>query len=142
MWEYWGTAYTKLDLIPFSWSVADLLENNLNNEDDATFLVRLFYVCFEASNYLLCEKLILKALEIDRQLDDAKMLIRDYKNYSELYLRFDDVPNALETIKKAENYMSEIDPNKNQMREWHFCGTFMEIFTIMRERQTMHSTTI
>ncbi|MCM1530488.1 MAG: NB-ARC domain-containing protein [Alistipes sp.] len=54
--EYWGTAYTKLDLIPFSWSVADLLENNLNNEDDATFLIRLFYVCFEASNYPLCKK--------------------------------------------------------------------------------------
>ncbi len=118
--EYWGTAYTKLDLIPFSWSVADLLENNLNNEDDATFLVRLFYVCFEASNYPLCEKLILKALEIDRKLDDAEMLIRDYKNYSELYLRLDDVPNALETIKKAEHYMSEIDPDKNQMREWAF----------------------
>lgn len=41
--EYWGTAYTKFDLISFSWSVADLLENNLNSENDATFLVRLFY---------------------------------------------------------------------------------------------------
>jgi len=118
--EYWGTAYTKLDLIPFSWSVADLLENNLNNEDDATFIVRLFYICFEASNYPLCKKLILKALEIDKQLNDAEMLIRDYKNYSELYLRFDDVPNAIETIKKAENYMNEIDPDKNQMREWAY----------------------
>lgn len=115
--EYWGTAYTKLDLIPFSWSVADLLENNLNNEDDATFLVRLFYICFEASNYPLCKKLILKALEIDKQLDDAEMLIRDYKNCSELYLRLDDVPNALETLKKAEHYMNEIDPDKNHMRE-------------------------
>lgn len=115
--KYWGTAYTKLDLIPFSWSVADLLENNLNNEDDATFLVRLFYICFEASNYPLCKKLILKALEIDKQLNDAEMLIRDYKNCSELYLRLDDVPNALETLKKAEHYMNEIDPDKNHMRE-------------------------
>lgn len=118
--EYWGTAYTKLDLIPFSWSVTDLLENNLNNEDDATFLVRLFYVCFEASNYPLCKKLILKALEIDRQLDDAEMLIRDYKNCSELYLRFDDVPNALENLKKAEHYLNKIDSDKNLLREWVF----------------------
>jgi len=118
--EYWGLAYTKLDLIPFSWSVADLLENNLNNEDDATFLVRLFYVCFEASNYPLCEKLILKALEIDKQLDDAEMLIRDYKNCSELYLRLDDVLKALENIGKAEYYMNKIDPDKAKMREWAF----------------------
>ena len=107
-------------MIPFSWSVANLLENNLNNEDDATFLVRLFYICFEASNYPLCKKLILKALEIDKQLDDTEMLIRDYKNCSELYLRFDDVPNALETLKKAEHYMNKIDPDKNHMREWAF----------------------
>ena len=118
--EYRGTAYTKLDLIPFSWSVADLPENNLNNEEDATFLVRLFYICFEVSNYPLCKKLILKALEIDKQLDNAEMLIRDYKNCSELYLRFDDVSNALETLKKAEHYMNKIDPDKNYMREWSF----------------------
>ena len=118
--EYWGTAYTKFDLIPFSWSVADLLENNLNSENDATFLVRLFYICFEASNYPLCEKLILKALEIDGQLNDSKMLIRDYKNCSELYLRFDDVPKALKVLGKAEFHMNKIDPDKTQMREWAY----------------------
>lgn len=118
--EYWGTAYTKLDLIPFSWSVADLLENNMNNENDATFLIRLFYICFEASNYPLCKKLIVKALEIDKQLNDNEMLIRDYKNCSELYLRFDDVPKALEALEKAEFHMNKIDPDKVQMREWAY----------------------
>ena len=63
--DNWGKGYTKLDLIPFSWSIADIMEDHLGNEDDATFLLRLFYVCFDASNYPICRQLIEKVLEID-----------------------------------------------------------------------------
>ena len=82
--EYWGKGYTKLDLIPFSWSVADLFEDHWGNEDDSVFLLRLYYVCFEASSYLLCKTLIEKVIEIDKTIQNPEMLIRDYRNYGEL----------------------------------------------------------
>ena len=45
--EQWGQGYKKAYLIPFSWSVTDIMENKLESEDDVDFLTRLFYVCFE-----------------------------------------------------------------------------------------------
>lgn len=118
--EYWGKGYTKIDLIPFSWSVADLFENHWGNEDDSVFLLRLYYVCFEASNFPLCKKLIEKVIEIDKGIGDSQMLIRDYKNYSELWLRLDKASNAIDNLKIAQEYMEKMDPKHRLKREWAY----------------------
>lgn len=118
--EYWGKGYTKIDLIPFSWSIADLFENHWGNEDDSVFLLRLYYVCFEASNFSLCKKLIEKVIEIDQSIHDLDMLIRDYKNYSELWLRLDNTSNAVENLKIAQEYMEHMDPKRQRKREWAY----------------------
>lgn len=118
--DNWGKGYTKLDLIPFSWSIADIMEDHLGNEDDATFLLRLFYVCFDASNYPICRQLIEKVLEIDLTLDNKEALIRDYKNYGELLLRIDDADNALIQYDTAQKYMLEVDPEQKHLLEWAY----------------------
>lgn len=115
-----GQRILKIDLIPFSWSIADLFENHWGNEEDSTFLLRLYYICFEASSYTFCRKLLEKVLEIDKSLGVSEMLVRDYKNYSELLLRFDDVPGAIRNLDTAQEYMKQIDPEKRQKREWAY----------------------
>lgn len=118
--DCWGKGYTKLDLIPFSWSVSDLLENHWCNEDDSVFLLRLYYICFEASNYALCRTLIEKVLEIDKTLNNNEMLTRDYKTYSELLLRFDEVEAAIKMLDTAKEYMEQSDSEHKLKREWAF----------------------
>ncbi len=118
--DCWGKGYTKFDLIPFSWSISDLLENHWHDEDDSVFLLRLYYICFEASNYPLCRTLIEKVLEIDKTLDNIEMLIRDYKNYSELLLRFDEVEEAIKMLDIAKKYMEQSDPEHRWKREWAY----------------------
>lgn len=118
--EYWGKGYTKLDLIPFSWSVADLFEDHWGNEDDSVFLLRLYYVCFEASSYLLCKTLIEKVIEIDKTIQNPEMLIRDYRNYGELWLRMDETEKAIQYLNTARRYMKQIDPDQRLKREWAY----------------------
>lgn len=118
--DFWGKGYTKFDLIPFSWSISDLLENHWCDEDDSVFLLRLYYICFEASNYPLCRTLIEKVLKIDKTLDNVEMLIRDYKTYGELLLRFDEVDEALKALDIAQNYMEQHDPRHEQKRQWAY----------------------
>ena len=118
--DNWGKGYTKIELIPFSWSVADIMEEHLGNEDDATFLLRLFYVCYDASNYPICRKLIEKVLEIDQSLGNKEALIRDCKNYGDYLLRIDDAENALVQYDKAQKYMHEIDPEQKHLLEWAY----------------------
>lgn len=61
----WGQGYKKEYLIPFSWSVSDILEDHWNSEADVDFLTRLYYVTFESGNYVFCRKLIEQILGID-----------------------------------------------------------------------------
>lgn len=118
--DTWGKAYQKFDLIPFSWSIADLLDNSWENESDSTFLVRLYYVCFEASNYSLCRKLMDRAIEIDLKLDEKGSLIRDYRNYAELMLRLDLIEESLHNLDIAKKLMEELDPEHLDKKEWTF----------------------
>ena len=118
--DSWGKAYQKFDLIPFSWSIADLLDNSWENESDSTFLIRLYYVCFEASNYSLCRKLMDRAIEIDLKLDEKGSLIRDYRNYAELMLRLDLIEESLHNLDIAKKLMEELDPEHLDKKEWAF----------------------
>lgn len=54
-----GKEYEKAYLIPFSWSIADIMENHWCIEDDTDFLTSLFHICFSCGNYTLCEKIIM-----------------------------------------------------------------------------------
>lgn len=118
--DEWGKGYTKFELIPFSWSVADIFENHWGTEDDATFLLRLYYICFEASNYPLCKTLIEKVIEIDKTIGNTEMLIRDYKNYAELLLRIDNDADSIKMLDIARGYMEQLDPTGKMKREWAY----------------------
>lgn len=99
-----GKEYEKAYLIPFSWSVADIMENHWHNEDDTDFLTNLFHICFACSNFALCEKLI--DVIIDIQQDTTKFsyinLIYSYRNKIDLLLQFDRATEAAIVFGKAE----------------------------------------
>mgnify|MGYP003299645991 CR=1 FL=1 len=99
-----GKEYEKAYLIPFSWSVADIMENHWHNEDDTDFLTNLFHICFACSNFALCEKLI--DVIIDIQQDTTKFsyinLIYSYRNKIDLLLQFDRATEAAIVFDKAE----------------------------------------
>lgn len=48
-----GKEYEKAYLIPFSWSIADIMEKHWCVEDDTDYLTSLFHICFSCSNYIL-----------------------------------------------------------------------------------------
>ena len=118
--DEWGKGYTKLELIPFSWSVADIFEGKWGSEEDADFLLRVYYVCFEASNYPLCRTLLEQVLEIDGKGDDLERLIRDNKNMSELLLRLNDVDGSVDSLKEVERLLGRHDPDHRHIRQWAY----------------------
>lgn len=91
-----GREYEKAYLIPFSWSVADIMENHWSCEDDTDFLTSLFHVCFACSNYSLCEKLIDVVIEVQRNKDTFTYmdLAYSYRNKIDLLLQFDRAADA------------------------------------------------
>lgn len=107
----WGQGYKKEYLIPFSWSVSDILENHWHNESDVDFLTRLFYVAFESGNYALCRKLIDQILKIDmsNELIHPAYLIRDYKNRADLFMKMEDFPEALDCLLKAREQLKILE---------------------------------
>lgn len=124
--EQWGQGYKKAYLIPFSWSVTDILENKWESEADVDFLTRLFYVCFECGSYKLCEDLIERILKIDESKEDIEhaYLVRDYKNQGDILLKMERVNEALTVFRKAEQLLT--DQAWDQMERllvWHKIGT-------------------
>lgn len=128
--EQWGQGYKKAYLIPFSWSVTDILENKWDSEEDADFLTRLFYVCFECGSYKLCESLIEKILQIDESKKDVEYayLVRDYKNQGDILLKMERVDEALEIFGKAEKMLGDNDWDQmERLLVWHKIGTAYQI---------------
>lgn len=103
----WGQGYKKEYLIPFSWSVSDILENHWHNESDVEFLTRLFYVAFESGNYALCRKLMDWIFKIDmsNELLHPAYLIRDYKNRADLCMKLENFPEAYNSLLKAKEQL-------------------------------------
>ena len=104
-----GKEYEKAYLIPFSWSVADIMENHWGEEEDTDFLSSLFHVCFACSNYSLCEKLIDTVIEI--QKDTSKFSVSDlaysYRNKADLLLQFDRAEEASAVLEAIEELFDE-----------------------------------
>ncbi len=86
-----GREYEKAYLIPFSWSVADIMEEHWQDEDDTDFLTNLFHVCFACSNYYLCEKLIDVVIDVQKNTEKfgCMDLAYSYRNKIDLLLQFD-----------------------------------------------------
>lgn len=124
--EQWGQGYKKAYLIPFSWSVTDILENKWESEDDVDFLTRLFYVCFECGSYKLCEELIERILKIDESKENIEYgyLVRDYKNQGEILMKMEKVNEALQIFDKAEQLLEDNEWDQmERMLIWHKIGT-------------------
>lgn len=72
------------------------------------------------AGYLLCKTLIEKVIEIDKTIQNPEMLIRDYRNYGELWLRMDETEKAIQYLNTARRYMKQIDPDQRLKREWAY----------------------
>ncbi len=109
----WGQGYKKEYLIPFSWSVSDILEDHWNSESDVGFLTRLYYVTFESGNYAICRKLIEQIFRIDMSYETIHpaYLIRDYKNQADLYMKIERFPDALDSLDKAREQLEILESN-------------------------------
>ena len=118
----WGQGYKKEYLIPFSWSVSDILENHWNNESDVDFLTRLFYVAFECGSYTLCGKLIDQIFRIDMSNESLHpaYLIRDYKNQADLFLKTEKYTEALNSLFRAKEQLEilESSTESNESIQW------------------------
>lgn len=107
----WGQGYKKEYLIPFSWSVSDILEGHWHSESDVDFLTRLYYVTFESGNYAFCRKLIKQILSIDMSNESIHpaYLIRDYKNQADLYMKTENFSEALDSLGKAKEQLDILE---------------------------------
>lgn len=109
----WGQGYKKEYLIPFSWSVSDILEGHWHSESDIDFLTRLYYVTFESGNYAFGRKLIKQILSIDMSNESIHpaYLIRDYKNQADLYMKTENFSEALDSLDKAREQLEILEAN-------------------------------
>lgn len=106
-----GKEYEKAYLIPFSWSIADIMENHWSVEDDTDFLTSLFHICFSCSNYYLCEKIIdiVIRVQTDNPAFSAEDLAYSYRNKIDLLTQFDKVEEAAPLFKEVERLMATTD---------------------------------
>lgn len=105
-----GKEYEKAYLIPFSWSVADIMENHWHSEADTEFLTNLFHICFACSNYYLCEKLIERIIAIQRDpVNEFSTLdlAYSYRNKIDLLQQFDRADEADTLLKEAEQLFDD-----------------------------------
>ena len=111
-----GKEYEKAYLIPFSWSVADIMENHWNCEEDTDFLTSLFHVCFACSHYSLCEKLIDIVIEIQRNTEKFTYmdLAYSYRNKIDLLQQFDLAEDASELFDEVEKLFDVNNATENE----------------------------
>lgn len=112
-----GKEYEKAYLIPFSWSVSDILENHWSVEEDTDFLTSLFHVCFACSNFALCEKLIDVIIEVQKNTDKFTTieLAHSYRNKIDLLLQLDRAEEASAVLDEVEKLFDErAVPNKER----------------------------
>ena len=73
-------------LIPFSWSISDVLRDHLCDEQDAEFLTNLAYVYYDIGNYDNAYQFFQRALEIDERVTgpDSITVSSDYYNLADV----------------------------------------------------------
>lgn len=117
-----GREYEKAYLIPFSWSVADIMEEHWHEEDDMDFLTSLFHVCFACSNYSLCEKLIDMVIAVQEDSDRFPYmdLAYSYRNKIDLLLQFDRAAEASEVFAKAEELFEKHNASEEERQIFNY----------------------
>lgn len=90
-------------LIPFSWSISDVLRGHLCDEEDAEFLVNLAYVYFDVGNYDKAYQFFERALEIDKNVSGLKsaLVSSDYYNLAQVSYYMYQFPKALSFSRKS-----------------------------------------
>lgn len=93
----------KAYLIPFSWSISDVLRNHLCDEQDAMFLTNLAHIYYDIGNYDNAYLFFLRALEIDEKASGADSLIvsSDYYNLADVSYNMYQFPQALLYLRQA-----------------------------------------
>lgn len=112
-----GKEYEKAYLIPFSWSIADIMDSHWESEADTDFLTSLFHVCFSCSNYYLCEKIIDSVIRIqtDNSTFTASDLAYSYRNKIDLLHQFDKLDEAEPLFDIVEQLMATMElPDKEK----------------------------
>lgn len=90
-------------LIPFSWSISDVLRNHLNDERDAEFLTNLAYIYYDIGNYDNAYLFFQRALEIDERISglDSITVSSDYYNLADVCYNMYRFSDSLLYLRKA-----------------------------------------
>src|SRR5699024_6843437 len=93
----------KAYLIPFSWSISDVLRGHLCDEEDAEFLVNLAYVYFDIGNYEKAYQFFERALEINTNVSgsDSVLVSSDYYNLAQVSYSMYQFHRALSFSRKS-----------------------------------------
>lgn len=90
-------------LIPFSWSISDVLWNHLCNEQDAEFLTNLAYIYYDIGNYDNAYQFFQRALEIDERVSGPNSITvsSDYYNLADVSYNMYQFSESLSYLRKA-----------------------------------------
>ena len=90
-------------LIPFSWSISDVLRDHLCDEQDAEFLTNLAYVYYDIGNYDNAYQFFQRALEIDERVTgpDSITVSSDYYNLADVSYNMYQFSKSLLYLRKA-----------------------------------------
>lgn len=93
----------KAYLIPFSWSISDVLRNHLCDEQDAEFLTNLAYIYFDIGNYDNAYLFFQRALGIDKKVlgPDSVAVSSDYYNLADVTYKMFQFSKSLLYLRKA-----------------------------------------
>ncbi len=106
-----GRAYEKAYLIPFSWSAADIMEDHWCQEEDTDFLRFLAQLCYDCSNYRLCEKITDMIIDIQKNRGnfDEVDLALSYQIKADVCLQMLRLSEADKWITLAEEVLLKYD---------------------------------
>lgn len=90
-------------LIPFSWSISDVLWNHLCDEQDAELLTNLAYIYYDIGNYDNAYQFFQRALEIDERVSgpDSVTVSSDYYNLADVSYNMYQFSKSLSYLRKA-----------------------------------------
>lgn len=90
-------------LIPFSWSISDVLQDHLCDEQDAGFLTNLAYIYYDIGNYENAYLFFLRALEIDKQAvgEESITVSSDYYNLADVSYNMYRFSESLRYLRKT-----------------------------------------
>lgn len=88
-------------MIPFSWSVSDVLRGRLCSEDDATFLINLADIYDDIGNHEAAKEFYLRAHKIHNNMGNAS------EDISDDYYRLAHVCLSLDQLEEAREYGEE-----------------------------------